>query len=492
MSSPPVTIEPARAATLPDAGLDVRPALELERVAQRFGKSWVLRGCSLTVAPGEAVALLGSNGAGKTTLLRIAATLLRPTRGEGRALGRDLRREAAAVREEVGLLGSSAALYEDLTAAENLRFACRVRGAPADEARIARVLEEAGLADRAEVRVRELSSGMRRRVGLARLLLHPPRLLLLDEPYASFDADGVERVNALAARVKEAGGAVLIATHDLPRAVPVVDRVLRLEDGVLLEVPHEPAPASAARPLAAALPPLPFVGTPEGAPRPSELRRAAAVAWKDLTAERRTRANLNAVLFFAGLMLLLFGFALGPDGEALRRAGAGIVWLTVLYSGVLVFQRSYQLELEGGGLEVLLLSPGDRKSIFLGKLAANLALVLLVEAVVLPLSAALFHLPLGEGFFGIVGILLLGTLGFVTLGTFYAALASRVRAREVLLPLLLFPMLVPLLVGAVEATDALLSRNAMGDAGSWARLLAAFDLIFLVAATLAFEYVIED
>jgi heme ABC exporter ATP-binding subunit CcmA/heme exporter protein CcmB len=482
--------EAAPAAAPPAAGPAATPALQLERVAQRFGKSWVLRGCSLAVAPGEAVALLGSNGAGKTTLLRIAATLLSPTRGGGRVLGRDLRREAAAVREEVGLLGSSAALYEDLTAAENLRFACRMRGAPADEARIAHVLEEVGLAGRADVRVREFSSGMRRRVGLARLLLHPPRLLLLDEPYASFDADGIERVNALVARVKEAGGAVLIATHDLPRAVPVVERVLRLEDGVLLDVPHEPAPAS--RQTAAAFPPLSSVGRPEGARRPSELRRAAAVAWKDLTAERRTRANLNAVLFFAGLMLLLFGFALGPDAAALRAAGAGIVWLTVLYSGVLVFQRSYQLELEGGGLEVLLLSPGDRRSIFLGKLAANLALVLLVEAVVLPLSAALFHLPLGESFLGIVGILLLGTLGFVTLGTFYAALASRVRAREVLLPLLLFPMLVPLLVGAVEATDALLSRNAMGDAGSWARLLAAFDLIFLVASTLAFEYVIED
>jgi len=223
-----------------------------------------------------------------------------------------------------------------------------------------------------------------------------------------------------------------------------------------------------------------------------ELRRVGAMAWKDLTAERRTRANLNAVLFFAVLMLLLFGFALGPDAEALRQAGAGIVWLTVLYSGVLVFHRSYQLELEGGALEALLLYPGDRRSIFLGKLLANLVLVLLVEAVVLPMAGALFHLPLLDPFPGLLGIVLLGTIGFVTLGTFYAALASRVRAREVLLPLLLFPMLIPLLLGAVEATGALLERNAMGDAGAWARMLAAFDLIFLIAATAAFEYVIED
>lgn len=224
----------------------------------------------------------------------------------------------------------------------------------------------------------------------------------------------------------------------------------------------------------------------------AELGRVRAVAWKDLTAERRTKANLNAVLFFAALMLLLFGFALGPDAEALRKAGAGIVWLTVLYSGILVFQRSYQLELEGGAMEALLLYPGDRRSLFLGKLLANLVLVLLVEAVVLPMAAVLFHLPLLEPFPGLLGIMLLGTIGFVTLGTFYAALASRVRAREVLLPLLLFPMLIPLLLGSVEATGALLDRNAMGDAGAWARLLAVFDVIFLIAATAAFEHVIED
>jgi heme exporter protein B len=224
----------------------------------------------------------------------------------------------------------------------------------------------------------------------------------------------------------------------------------------------------------------------------AELRRVGAVAWKDLTAERRTKANFNAVVFFAALMLLLFGFALGPDTEALRTAGAGILWLTVLFSGILVFNRSYQLELEGGALDALLLYPGDRKAIFVGKLLANFAFVLLVEAFVLPLAAIFYHLPLLDPFPGLVGVILLGTFGFVTLGTFYAAVASRVRAREVLLPLLLFPMLIPLLVASVEATTALLAGDPMGDVGMWVRLLIAFDLIFFVAALFAFEYVIED
>jgi heme exporter protein B len=223
-----------------------------------------------------------------------------------------------------------------------------------------------------------------------------------------------------------------------------------------------------------------------------ELRRAWAVAWKDLTAERRTKANFNAVLFFAALVLLLFGFALGPDHDALRAAAAGVLWLTVLFGGVLSFNRSYQMELEGGALEALLLYPGDRRAIFAGKLVANLAFLLLLELILVPLAAILYDLPLLRPGVPFVGVMLLGTVGFATLGTFYAAMASRVRAREVLLPLLLFPMLVPLLLAAVQASKALLIGDVMGDSGGWIRLLAVFDVIFLAASFLAFEYVIEE
>lgn len=222
-----------------------------------------------------------------------------------------------------------------------------------------------------------------------------------------------------------------------------------------------------------------------------EARRVAAIAWKDATAERRTKANFNAVVFLAALILLLFGFALGPEVEALQRAAGGVIWLTVLFAGVLSFNRSYEQELENGALDMLLLYPGDRRSIFVGKLIANLAFVLLVEVILLPTAAFLYDLPIARFVLPLGAVIALGTLGFVTLGTFYAAMASRLRAREVLLPLLLFPMLIPLLVAAVEATGAVLAGDAMGDAGAWMRLLVVFDLVFLVAAFLAFEYVIE-
>jgi heme exporter protein B len=222
------------------------------------------------------------------------------------------------------------------------------------------------------------------------------------------------------------------------------------------------------------------------------MSRVAAIVWKDLTAERRAKANFNAVVFLAGLMLLLFGFALGPDAEALRDASAGVLWLTVLFGGVLGFNRSYDQELQNGALETLLLYPGDRRSIFLGKFLANLIFLLLVEAVVLPATAVLYGADLGRELPRLLLVVALGTIGFVALGTFYASMASRLRAREVLLPLLLFPMLVPLLVAAVEATSALLSGDAMNRSGAWIRLLIVFDVIFFTAAYLAFSHVIEE
>jgi heme exporter protein B len=223
-----------------------------------------------------------------------------------------------------------------------------------------------------------------------------------------------------------------------------------------------------------------------------EWSRVRAIVWKDLTAERRSKANFNAVVFFAALTLILFAFAFGPDSAGLQSAAGGIIWLTILFSGVLSFNRSYEQELEGGALDALLLYPGERRSIFVGKFLANLGFVILVEAILVPIAGLMYQLPLTRAPLQLVAVLLLGTLGFVALGTFYAAMASRVRAREVLLPLLLFPMLIPLLVGAVEATSATLTGDIMDNAANWIRLLAVFDLIFIAACVMAFDYVIEE
>ena len=214
----------------------VAPAIRLHGVARRFGQRWVLRGIDLHVEGGEIVALTGRNGSGKTTLLRILATLLRPTRGTASVFGLDSVHEPDGIRERVGLLGHNSSLYDELTAAENLQFSLRMAGRTADAVLIADALERVGLQHVKRERVRGFSAGMRRRLGLARLLLRPPALLLLDEPYASFDQDGVEVVNDFARHTAMRGGVVMLSTHDLARGHELITRRVHIADGRMTEV----------------------------------------------------------------------------------------------------------------------------------------------------------------------------------------------------------------------------------------------------------------
>jgi heme exporter protein A len=220
------------------------PVLECDVVARRFADRWVLRGISLRVEPGAVLGVRGRNGSGKTTLLRIAATLLSPTRGSCRVYGYDLVRDRAECRELIGYLGHQAGLYEELTAAENLEFAQRMRGERVDRTAIGDVLERVALAGDGDRRVRAFSAGMRRRLALARLMLRPPRLLLLDEPYASFDADGIGVVNSFALSVAESGGAVLIATHDVIHG-HIITSEIRIEGGRIAAAETAGLPGSA-------------------------------------------------------------------------------------------------------------------------------------------------------------------------------------------------------------------------------------------------------
>ena len=210
-----------------------------------------------------------------------------------------------------------------------------------------------------------------------------------------------------------------------------------------------------------------------------------------MTTELRAKAGFNGVASLAVTILILLGLALGPDGEALRNAAVGAIWLATLFSGVLAFNRSFQVELESGALESLLMYPGPRWPLFAGKLMGNLAFVSLMVTIVMAVGIVLFNIDLPAQWPALVGVVALGIVGLVVLGTFYASMASRSRAREVLLPLLLFPMLVPVLLAATTASKALLGADLMHEAGAWIRLLIGFDLVFLIATFLAFEHVIE-
>ncbi len=220
-------------------------------------------------------------------------------------------------------------------------------------------------------------------------------------------------------------------------------------------------------------------------------RRVRAIARKDLTTELRAKAGFNGVVSLAVTILVLLGLSLGPDGEALRNAAVGAVWLATLFSGVLAFNRSFQVELEGGALEPLLLYPGPRWTIFAGKLVANLVFVSLMVIVVMGVGIVLFGITIPDRWLALIGVTALGVVGLVVLGTFYASMSSRSTAREVLLPLLLFPMLVPVLLAATSASKALLGADLMQESGAWVRLLIGYDLVFLIATFIAFEHVIE-
>lgn len=213
-----------------------RDGLLLEGIAKRFGRKWALRGVTLEAEAGTALALMGQNGSGKTTLLRVLATTLRPTRGAGHVFGLDLLRDAGTIREHVGALYHQAGVYGDLTARENLEFARKMFGGRAvvgvDEA-----LDRVGLRYAANERAVGFSSGMTRRLALARLVMRPARLLLLDEPYASFDADGIELVNELVRQAADGGGLAFIATHDPARSEGVVDGVITLHEGRVVPLP---------------------------------------------------------------------------------------------------------------------------------------------------------------------------------------------------------------------------------------------------------------
>ena len=207
------------------------PALELIGVAKIYGRSVALRATNLRLERGEALALLGPNGSGKTTLLKIVAGALTPTAGRARIFGRDMFADRAEVRLDAGLLSSDTYLYDDLSARENLRFVATMLGRPLNATGIDALLRRVRLESQADARVRSFSSGMKRRLSLARLLLLSPRLLLLDEPYNSLDAAGADLVDEVVREALAEGRSAMVATHDAERALQLAGRVAVLDRG---------------------------------------------------------------------------------------------------------------------------------------------------------------------------------------------------------------------------------------------------------------------
>jgi len=218
------------------------------------------------------------------------------------------------------------------------------------------------------------------------------------------------------------------------------------------------------------------------------LKTAWLVMRKDLTVEVRSREILYTTAFFAVSCVLVFAFALVREGRPLEDAAAGILWIAIAFAGTLALGRTFERERSAETLRALMLAPTSRPAIYTGKLLGILALLGAVEVVLVPLVGLLFHVPLGARPLHLVALLVTGTVGFAAVGTLFAAMLVRARSRDVLLPVLLYPITIPVIIAGVRGTAALLEGVPDESlAGMWIAILAFFDVVFVTLSLWTFE-----
>jgi len=217
----------------------------------------------------------------------------------------------------------------------------------------------------------------------------------------------------------------------------------------------------------------------------------AAALRKELLLQWRTRSQMMAVFVFGATALLLFSFAIGPDASALRTFSAGFLWLGLLLSSTLTLAESFHSEMENRALEGLLLLPSDPRALYYGKAIANWLQLTMLGIALVPVMVVLYDAGTTE-LLKLLGIIILGTAGLSAPGTLYAGMTAQVKAKQMLLPLLLFPLIVPALLASVKATSLVILNDPMGQLGAWITLLAAFDVIYWSLCGLLFGRVIEE
>jgi heme exporter protein CcmB len=485
-------------------------------VCYDYGRRRVLSRVSFTCTAGAITGLLGPNGAGKSTLLGIAATRARASQGEVHYGAQRASASDWQLRAQIGWLGHDPGFYPELTARENLAFYARLHGAPREAiaGRVERALEHAGLAARADDLVGGFSRGMRQRLGLERALLHHPRLVLLDEPFTGLDDSSAAALLTRLRTLRDEGAIVLLSTHDLDLVSQLLDRVIILRAGRIVDdfesvgkaedrLRERYRQALVQEIDAAPPPPTQVTPPPASTPVPHEetfgrlVGRFVGAAWlimrKDLVVEFRSRELFLTTLFFAVSCVLVFAFALVRDGRPMEDAAAGILWIAVAFSGTLALGRTFEREQAHQTLPALLQAPVERAAVYVGKLLGLLVLLLIVELVVVPLVALFFQaslLALG----GLVGVIVLaGTVGFLAVGTLFSAMLVRTRSRDVLLPVLLYPMTIPVMLAGVRGTSALIQATPDFDSlRMWLAMLGLFDAVFLTLALWTFEAVTSD
>lgn len=225
-------------------------------------------------------------------------------------------------------------------------------------------------------------------------------------------------------------------------------------------------------------------------PKGNFLKAISAVVWKDLQAEFRSRELFTAMLVFSLLIILIFNFALDLDIQTRRSVTAGVLWATFVFAGTIGLNRSMVIEKDRGCLDGLLLAPVDRSAIYFGKVVSNLMFMLIVEAIVLPVYSILYNMNLFQS--GLLAVILLGSIGYVAVGTLLSAMSVQTRTRDILLPILLFPVVIPVVIAAVQASNGMLTGAESNEITPWVNLLLAYNVIFIAVAYMLFDYVVEE
>ena len=215
-----------------------------------------------------------------------------------------------------------------------------------------------------------------------------------------------------------------------------------------------------------------------------------AVFWKDVRLEMRSKDFIVSILVFSLLIVLIFNFAIDPNPKTVKLVGPGILWVSFLFGGILGFTKIFAAEREHGNVKGLLLAPVPREAIFFGKMISTFLFMLIVEIIVFPVFCILFNISLYQPELIIVVVLV--TLGFSTLGTVFSALVANMRSREVILAVLFLPVVVPVLIAAVEMTDYVLNGGRVNEIMKWAQFLVIYDGIFIVLCSFIFRYVFEE
>ena len=501
------------------------PVIIVRGLVKQFGRFAALRDVSAEFASGRLYAILGDNGAGKTTLLRSLAGLSQPTRGSISMLGEyDLR----AVCSEVGYMAHPSLLYDEMSGMENLGYFAQLYGIR-DKERCAVAISAVGLDPNLTRPVGQYSQGMRQRMSLARALLNNPKILLLDEPFSNVDLRSAREMVGLLTKLRDEGRTIFVVTHQASFLEGMADEFVWVEDGKIkgrtrdlnldaLEreghglsragsklkglalAPVERASAAIAE--SKVIPSDTAEAVPHAKPSPAKISHSkthdqevslsaitATTLNKDLRLEWRSKDAINSMLFFSLLVVVIFSFSFNPTAEESRQIAGGLIWVAFLFSSVVALNQTWAREIRNHVLDAYRVSPAPSNGLFLSKALGNFIFVSVLEALMTPLFVIFYSLRALGPWYQLPIVAALGTWALVVNGTFFAAMSLRTRAREIMLPLLLFPISIPAILATVEATSAILGGEY--SAKFWIVLLTAYDVVFTIACLFLFDMVLQ-